>query len=160
MPLIWPKNKTRNPTQRENYLLDCIERWLCLYSEQELPTAGCCTLSTGGIIFIVTKAVIWHSHPRAIPSFALPLAAPEYTDLGAHHNPMYSQQAVSQAKWWWPNIQADQNWATLSVISPCKPVPWKAVLFPLRLLSSIFMKYEVNYLWWYQTVLGVFFSWK
>lgn len=48
----------------------------------------------------------------------------------------------------------------IRVTSPCKPEPWKAVLFPLRLLSSIFMKYEVNYSICCQTVSRVFFSWK
>lgn len=52
-----------------------------------------------------------HINPRAIPSFPSPCLTllNQYTDLGALQDPGNAQQVVPQAKWWCPNIQADQN---------------------------------------------------
>lgn len=50
-------------------------------------------------------------HPRAIPSFPSPCLS-LHTDLGAPQDPGNAQQVISQAKWWCPNTQADQNLAS------------------------------------------------
>lgn len=89
------QNQKVNPER--GLWLDCIGRWLCLYSKQELPVH-----LAQVIVFIVTNAAVWFAFPsQSNPIFCRPPAhaAPEYADLGAHCDPTYSQQTVSQATW-------------------------------------------------------------
>lgn len=55
-----------------------------------------------GTVFVGTNAAVGFAFPsQSHPAFSLPLPhpAPEYTDLGAHRDPVNAQQVVSQAKW-------------------------------------------------------------
>lgn len=95
MPRLWYDQKMKPESQpSERTAVQVALGGGCVYAQ----SSSCPQLTAA---YVAMPLFVLHSPPRAVASFALPLpcAAPEYADLGAHCDPVYSQQAVSLTKW-------------------------------------------------------------